>query len=47
MKKSSNAKTVRLLLTAALLILVWFNAHWSVALCLTLLTIAQELQPNV
>ena len=27
---------IRLILTATLLVFVWLNAHWSVALCLTL-----------
>jgi hypothetical protein len=33
---------VRLLLTVALLFFVWTNAHWSVALLLTLLTVHVE-----
>ena len=33
----------RLILTAALLIVVWRNTHWSVALLLTLLSISSEL----
>ena len=33
---------IRWLLTVALLVVVWFNAHWSVALMLTGLSIANE-----
>lgn len=41
--KSSVSFRLRLLLTAALLVTVWFHAHWSVALCLTLVAITIEL----
>lgn len=34
----------RLLLSAGLLYLVWTNSHWSVALSLTLIIIALEIQ---
>lgn len=34
---------IRLSLTAALLYVVWSNAHWSVALCLTILAIDLEI----
>lgn len=33
---------IRFGLTIALLVVVWRNSHWSVALCLTLLSIAVE-----
>ena len=33
---------VRFALTAALLVVVWRHAHWSVALSITLLTVAVE-----
>lgn len=36
--------TLRLLLTAALLAVVWRHSHWSVALTLTLLTIVSEMR---
>jgi len=35
--------TVRLLLTAWLLFVVWHHAHWSVAACLTLFAVSTEL----
>jgi hypothetical protein len=35
--------TARYGLTLCLLAIVWFNAHWSVALSLSLLAIANEL----
>jgi hypothetical protein len=36
-------KYVRFALTLALLATVWFHAHWSVALCLTLNVVGLEL----
>lgn len=33
---------IRIILTVVLLIFVWFNAHWSVALALTLMSISIE-----
>lgn len=33
---------VRCAMTAALLVVVWGNSHWSVALTLTLMSIANE-----
>jgi hypothetical protein len=36
-------KYVRWALTFALLVVVWFHAHWSVASSLTLMAIAVEL----
>jgi len=38
---------VRRLLTVALLVVVWFHAHWSVALCLCLLALATEGQAEL
>lgn len=35
---------IRFFLTAVLLVVVWFNSHWSVALVLTLMTTALEVQ---
>lgn len=35
-------KLVRLALTILLLVLVWMNSHWSVALTLTLLAVTNE-----
>jgi hypothetical protein len=35
---------VRLLLTAALIVIVWKHSHWSVALTLTLLAITSEIR---
>lgn len=35
--------SIRLVLTVVLLVVVWRHAHWSVALCLTLLAIFSEL----
>lgn len=34
---------IRLILTVALMVVVWFHAHWSVALSLTLMSIAIEI----
>ena len=35
---------IRLILSAILLILVWNNAHWSVALAITLLAVVSEIE---
>jgi len=35
--------TIRIILTIVILGFVWLNAHWSVALTLTLITIAIEI----
>jgi len=43
MKSNNIINTVRMLLTAGLCALVWLNAHWSVALSITLLFISDEL----
>lgn len=41
--KAAFATTViRLILTAVLLVVVWLNAHWSVALAITGLSLANE-----
>ena len=37
-------RLIRYVITIALLAVVWRHAHWSVALALTLIAIAQELQ---
>jgi len=42
--KSILISVVRIILTAALLYFVWRNAHWSVALTITLAAAAHELQ---
>lgn len=34
---------LRLFLTGVLLVIVWLNAHWSVALAITLLTVNVEM----
>lgn len=34
---------IRIALTVALLVTVWWHSHWSVALCLTLLVTATEI----
>lgn len=36
------ANIIRIILTIALLVVVWQNAHWSVALSLTLVSIGME-----
>lgn len=43
MNKATTSRTIRVLLTVAILIPVWSNSHWSVALILTLLSIRCEL----
>jgi hypothetical protein len=40
-------KIIRYILTIILLTVVWFHAHWSVALCLSLIFIATEMQNDV
>ena len=43
-RKSGLVVIIRLLLTGWLLFVVWHHAHWSVALVLTLLAIAEEVR---
>jgi hypothetical protein len=40
----NNYAKIRLTVTAAILVVVWFRAHWSIAACLTILAIHQEMQ---
>jgi hypothetical protein len=42
MDKKPYVLGVRMALTAALLVVVWMHAHWSVALMVTLLAMANE-----
>lgn len=39
----TQVTVIRVLLTIALLVVVWFHTHWSIALCLTLGALAIEL----
>jgi hypothetical protein len=40
-------KYLRFALTALLCVLVWLNSHWSVALAITALSLANELNSHV
>ncbi|MFA9262954.1 MAG: hypothetical protein ACEQSB_06440 [Undibacterium sp.] len=38
---------IRIILSILLLLVVWGNAHWSVALCLTLIMIRNEIHDAI
>ena len=41
--KIDTITIIRWILTSALMLVVWFNSHWSVALSLTLISISVEM----